>query len=265
MRTLEYGKEHEKTLLFLPCTAEPEWAFTDSVGLLSQDYHVMQIVYDGHGETGEDFISVETTVDEVTDWLQARGITHLNAAYGCSLGGACLTRFLALGKIPVERAVIDAGITPYRMPLILRRLACLRDNLGFRLIAKSRKVLETVYPPERWTMPGRDSVKEYDALAAYLKTYSKRTVRNIFWSANNYTLPTKPAEMGCQITYWYGEEEKQARHSNICFIKQYFPRAQLHEIPKMDHAELVMMYPQDFYRRIMEFLTHTSAAQNKRS
>ncbi len=68
-----------------------------------------------------------------------------------------------------------------------------------------------------------------------------------------------------QITYWYGEEEKQARHSNICFIKQYFPRAQLHEIPKMDHAELVMMYPQDFYRRIMEFLTHTSAAQNKRS
>ena len=103
------------------------------------------------------------------------------------------------------------------------------------------------------------------ALAAYLKTYSKRTVRNIFWSANNYTLPTKPAEMGCQITYWYGEEEKQARHSNICFIKQYFPRAQLHEIPKMDHAELVMMYPQDFYRRIMEFLTHTSAAQNKKS
>lgn len=25
MRVLEYGKEHEKTLLFLPCTAEPEW------------------------------------------------------------------------------------------------------------------------------------------------------------------------------------------------------------------------------------------------
>ena len=102
MRVLEYGKEHEKTLLFLPCTAEPEWVFADSVGLLSQDYHVMQIVYDGHGETGEDFISVETTVDEVTDWLQQHGITNLEAAYGCSLGGACLTRLLALGKIPVE-------------------------------------------------------------------------------------------------------------------------------------------------------------------
>ena len=254
MRTLEYGTGHEKTLLFLPCTAEPEWAFTDSVGLLSQDYHVMQIVYDGHGETGEDFISVETTVDEVTDWLQAHGITRLNAAYGCSLGGACLTRFLALGKIPVERAVIDAGITPYRMPLILRRLACLRDDLGFKLIAKSRKVLETVYPPERWTMPGRDPVKEYDALAAYLKTYSKRTVRNIFWSGNNYVLPKTPAKISTKITYWYGDEEKKDRRSNIRFIKHYFPQARIHGIPKMAHAELVMISPEEFCRYFDKFM-----------
>ena len=255
MQILECGREHRETLLFFPCTAEPVWAFADTIAVLSQRWHIFQVVFDGHQpEYPGDFTSVEQTVDEVTQYLNVHGISHLDAAYGCSLGGACLTRFLALGKIPVERAVIDAGITPYRMPLILRRLACLRDNLGFRLIAKSRKVLETVYPPERWTMPGRDPVKEYDALAAYLKTYSKRTVRNIFWSANNYTLPTKPAEMGCQITYWYGEEEKQARHSNICFIKQYFPRAQLHEIPKMDHAELVMMYPQEFCRYMKEFL-----------
>ena len=40
---------------------------------------------------------------------------------------------------------------------------------------------------------------------------------------------------------------------------------ELHEIPKMDHAELVMMYPQEFYRKIMGFLTHTSATKNERS
>ena len=254
MRVLEYGKEHKKTLLFLPCTAEPEWAFADSVGLLSQDHHVMQIVYDGHGETGEDFVSVGTTVDEITDWLHTHGITRLDAAYGCSLGGACLTRFLALGKISVKRAVIDAGITPYQMPLILRRLACLRDFLGFRLIAKSRKILETAYPPARWTLPGRDPVEEYDALTAYLKTYSKHTIRNIFWSANNYVLPPKPTETSCRITYWYGEEEKKARSGNISFIKSYFPNVQMQVIPKMDHAELVMLHPQEFYRYVKKFL-----------
>ena len=254
MKVLEYGHEQKKNLLFLPCTAEPAWAFTDSVKLLAQNYHVMQIVYDGHGETGEDFVSVETTVDEVTDWLHAHGITHLEAAYGCSLGGACLTRLLALGRVPVERAVIDAGITPYQLPLFVRRLACLFDYWGFKLVTKSQKILETAYPPERWTLPGRDPVQEYAALTAYLKTYSSRTIRNIFWSANNYTLPAKPAETGNQITYWYGEEEAKARRRNIRFIQQYFPQVQLQSIPKMDHAELVMIYPQEFYRLTAEFL-----------
>lgn len=135
---------------------------------------------DGHGETGEDFVSVEKTMDQVAEWLHRHGIHRLDAAYGCSLGGACLTRFLALGEIPVGRAVIDAGITPYRLPLLLRRLINLGDFLGVRLVMRNRKLLEAVYPPERWTLPGRDPKAEYDVLAAYLKTYSDRTIRNVF-------------------------------------------------------------------------------------
>lgn len=257
MKVLEYGKSQEKTLLFLPCTAEPAWAFTDSVTLLAQEYHVMQVVYDGHGETGEDFLSVETTVDEVTDWLRSHGIARLDAAYGCSLGGACLTRLLALGQVPVARAIIDAGITPYQLPLFVRKLICAGDFLGFKLIAKSRKVLEAAYPPQRWTLPGRDPAEEYTALTAYLKSYSNRTILNIFWSANNYALPPESPTAPRLLAYWYGEEEEKARRRNIRFVQQYFPQVQAHRIPKMDHAELVMLYPQEFYRRVMDFLQDT--------
>lgn len=31
------------------------------------------------------------------------------------------------------------------------------------------------------------------------------------------------------------------------------PRVQTRRIPKMNHAELVMIYPREFYRQIMEF------------
>ena len=44
MTVLEHGGRIGRTLLFLPCTAEPDWAFTDSVKLLARDYHVIQIV-----------------------------------------------------------------------------------------------------------------------------------------------------------------------------------------------------------------------------
>ena len=32
------------------------------------------------------------------------------------------------------------------------------------------------------------------------------------------------------------------------------PQVQTRRIPKMNHAELVMIYPREFYRQIMEFL-----------
>ena len=252
MRVLEYGKTNRKTLLFLPCTAEPEWAFTASVTLLAQDYHVMQVVYDGHGETGEDFVSVEHTVEEIINWLHEHGISSLDAAYGCSLGGACLTRLLAGGEIKVAQSIIDGGITPYQMPALLCRLACLRDFLGFKLLAGSRKFLEAAYPPEKYTLPGHDPVKEYDAMEKYLKSYSDRTIRNIFWSANNFSLPEKPAQMACRLVYWYGEAEKKARRNNIRFIEQYFPQVRTCSIPNMEHAELVIIHPEEFYQRVTE-------------
>lgn len=39
MQILEHGQKQEQTLLFFPCTAEPVWAFTDTIALLSQKWH----------------------------------------------------------------------------------------------------------------------------------------------------------------------------------------------------------------------------------
>ena len=165
MQILEHGQEHERTLLFFPCTAEPAWVFENTVALLSQKWHVFQVVYDGHQpEYRGDFSSVEQTVDEVTAYLRNRGVSRLGAAYGCSLGGACLTRLLALGEIPVSRAIIDGGVTPYQFPYPVRKLVLARDILFFKIAANSRRVLEAAFSPERFTLPGHDPVKEYDAM-----------------------------------------------------------------------------------------------------
>ena len=265
MRILEHGPEQTRTLLFFPCTAEPVWVFAETVALLSREWHVFQVVYDGHQpEYPGDFISVEQTVDEVTAELKRRGAARLDAAYGCSLGGACLTRLLALGEIPVDRAVIDGGITPYPFPYPVRRLVLARDVLSFKIVAHSRRILEAAFPPERFTLPGHDPVIEYDAMERYLKTYSDRTIRNIFWSGNNYALPETPAASGTEIAYWYGEDEEKDRRGNIRFIRRYFPQAQLAVIPKMAHAELVIVHPEEFCRYAGKYLAGQTDAEEIR-
>ncbi len=254
MQILEHGQDHGRTLLFFPCTAEPVWAFEDTMAMLSRSWHVFQVVFDGHQpEYLGDFTSVEQTVDETAEYLKNRGVVRLDAAYGCSLGGACLTRLLALGAVPVERAIIDGGITPYQLPYPVRKLLLARDVLSFKLAANSRRILEAAFPPERFTLPGRDSAAEYDAIERYLKTFSDRTIRNVFWSGNNYAMPDTPARIGTKIVYWYGDDEKRERRSNICFIRRYFPQAEIRSIPGMAHAELVMIHPAEFCRYAEDF------------
>ena len=111
MQILEHGQEHGRTLLFFPCTAEPVWAFADTIEQLSQSWHVFQVVYDGHQpEYPGDFTSVEQTVDAVISYLKSCGISQLDGAYGCSMGGACLTRMLALGEMPIGRAIRPSAL-----------------------------------------------------------------------------------------------------------------------------------------------------------
>lgn len=85
MQILEHGQENQMLLLFFPCTAEPVWAFEGAIRLLTQKWHVFQVVYDGHQpENPGDFTSVEQTVDDAMEYLKKRGVTRLDAAYGCS-------------------------------------------------------------------------------------------------------------------------------------------------------------------------------------
>ena len=89
MQILEHGQAQDRTLLFFPCTAEPVWAFADTISLLSQRWHVFQVVYDGHQpEYPGDFTSVEQTVDEVISYLRSHGVSRLGGAHGAAIGRA---------------------------------------------------------------------------------------------------------------------------------------------------------------------------------
>ena len=49
-------------------------------------------------------------------------------------------------------------------------------------------------------------------------------------------------------------DEKKDRRGNIRFIKRYFPHIRVRGIPKMAHAELVMIHPEEFCHYADKFL-----------
>jgi len=257
MKVYEFGKEHAKSFVMFQCAAEPWWVFKASAEEMAKDYHVYLMIADGHDELGTEFVSLEKYAKDAAGYLKAQGIDRVDAMYGVSMGGAAVIRFLATEDIPVEKAIIDAGITPYPYPKWICRLISVKDWIMIMLGTRSLRMMKLACPPERWTPKGEDPEEHYRALHKFFKHhYSARTIYNAFWSTNNYSMPDPVPQVDTKIEYWYGEEEKRAREKehDIEFVNKAFPQTVFKEFKGLAHAELVMMFPERFAAEVKKFL-----------
>ena len=257
MKVYEFGGKHEKTFAMFQCAAEPWWVFKDSAEAVARDYHVFLFIADGHDEQGTEFISLEKYAADAADYLRGKGIRHLDCIYGVSMGGAAVIRFLATEDIAAEKAIIDAGITPYPYPRFVCRLISIKDWVMVMLGTRFISLMKLAYPPQRWTPKGENPEEHYRKLAEFFrKHYSAKTIYNVFWSTDNYSMPEQVPEIDTKIEYWYGEEERKAREKehDIEFVRRTYPQTVLREFKGLTHAELVMMFPERFYEEVTRFM-----------
>ncbi len=255
MKIYEFGAEYDKTFVMFQCAAEPWWVFRDSAEAMARDYHVYLVIADGHDEMGTTFVSIEKNVSDAAAYLRAKGVCRIDGLYGVSMGGASAMRFLATEDIPVKKAIIDAGITPYPYPRWVCRLIALKDWITVMLGTKSYTLMKLSMPPERWTPKGQDPEEHYRRVFEFEKHhFSSQTIYNTFWSTNNYAMPDPVPEISTNIEYWYGEEEKGTRKNNLAYACQAFPQIVPREFKGLAHAELVMMFPERFRDEVMRFM-----------
>jgi pimeloyl-ACP methyl ester carboxylesterase len=239
-----------------PCAAEPWWAFQSSAEAMARDYHVYLFMSDGHDEEGTDFVSIEKNVRDAAGILRQKGVFHVDAMYGVSMGGASVIRFLATEDIPVDKAIIDAGIAPYPYPRFVCRLIALWDWITVMLGTKSMTLMKLAMPPERWTPAGEDPQEHYRKIFDFEKHhFSPKTIYNVFWSTNNYSMPDPVPPVNTEIEYWYGEEEKNARKNDLAYTRKAYPQTVPREFGGLAHAELVLMFPERFHEEVTRFMT----------
>lgn len=249
MKIHEFGQENRECILFLHASCTGWDFYEESLQLLAERYHVIVPAMPGHDlTTDEDYTSVEEIAAQLEGWLAQRGYSHLRGLYGLSMGGSVVLRLLANGKILFDKAVIDAGITPYQLPWLVTRLIALRDFLMAELGKHSRKLLELAYPPEKYGTEGLDWMERV------MKHMSARTIWRVFDSCNNYSMPDAIPVLSTEIQYWYGSLEKKARAWDIDYVKRHFCKTVFVEIPGLDHAELALLHPSKLAGLLLAFL-----------
>ena len=87
----------------------------------------------------------------------------------------------------------------------------------------------------------------------YLKTFSSKTIWNIFWSANNYAVPKQAPAIPSKLQFWVGDEAWKGRYRDLNWYREYLPQMEVVTIPGMMHGEYIMMHPQAFAARALAF------------
>ena len=236
----EFGKE-SKEILVLIHPAAVMWDYYEYlIPLMKDRYHLVIPALPGYDETRPgDFTSVEDIAEELAEWLGRQGYTEIAGIYGCSLGGAVVLRFLADDYIAVKCAVIDGGITPYRLPWILTRLIAVRD---FSLIAIGKlgglKLLEKAFSTDDY------SEEDLKYVARVLRQMSTKTIWRTFESANNYIMPDTIHTTCKHIEYWFSKAEEKDRRWDISYVKEVFPGTHFRRYKTVGHGGLAALAPE---------------------
>ena len=174
------------------------WDFLKkSIDILSEKYHVIVPVLPGYDmEDESDYTSIEAIAQETEEYLLGRGIEEIDAVYGISMGGSIVIRMLAVGKISVKKAVIDAGITPYLYPRWMNMLFVWRDYSFMMTLKNSFSVLSFFVPQKKY------GESMFEKLRQVMQRISKKTIWNNFKSCNTYSMPKKVKDSDTQIWYW---------------------------------------------------------------
>ncbi|MBR1684075.1 MAG: alpha/beta fold hydrolase [Clostridia bacterium] len=245
-----FGSEHAPVLLMLHPLAV-RWDIYDRViPILEKDYRLVIPAIPGFDEEDpkRDFPGIEETCEALSKALEAQGYTQVKCVYGCSMGGALATRLVACGLVKPECAVLDGAILPYTYPKPVTYLIGIKDYLTLEIGRHlSIRALKGMFDPDKYTEADLTYARDV------MRSMSRKTIWRGFYSTNNYALPS-PALSAGRMAYWWGEEEKKERKTDIAYAVRVFPEISFREIPGEGHAEGFTVHPEAFCERLVDFI-----------
>lgn len=193
------------------------------------DFHCLAPDFPGFGQSrSEEWISLQTTTDEVIQAVQDRTSHNKVHIVGLSLGGSVAMTWLGTAPQFVDHAIVDgAGVQP------LPGLALMK--IGFRLMQPFMHrdfVIRTIAGV--MNIPAED----YAEFKQGMLSMSPSSFRRSFLQANSMRKPPGLEEIACRVLFVAGENEPQAVKHSQASLAGLLPNADSYIAPGMGHGWL---------------------------
>jgi len=235
------------TIILLHGGGLSNWSLQNIANQLQTDFHVVTPIIDGHGDDGEEFISISDSATKLISYIDTRCNGKVFAIGGLSIGAQIVTEVLSQRENIAEYAIIESalvypikGITAMTVPAYKLCYGLLKKRWFSKMQAKTLCV-----PPDKFEQYYQDSIR-----------MSRQSLINITLSNGNYDLKSSISNTKSKLMIIVGEKEIGVMQKSAQRLHDAIPGSELYIATKMKHGEISLMYPQKYIELIKLFFIH---------
>lgn len=240
MKFYEFGKENEKTIMFLPGNLMTHRQYELLVQILEKEYHIITVSFDGFDETGETtYTTAEKQAEKLADYIREHLNGKIDLVYAESLGGAPATYLTRIKAISVG-GIIISGTSYWNLGIFNSLARNTLYKIPYSIMAKAKK--EGTIKMPNWLLKsiGRSNEEIQSMFGQMCLDVTPETMYATFSEGIDFYCNVAKWEPNTNIPFacWYGEKESNMKKA-IKELKRAFPNIEIHPFEGLGHGEIV--------------------------
>ena len=245
MQYVEYGAHNSQTIILLHGGGLSWWNYRDVAQLLSDRFHVVLPILDGHADSDAPFTSIENNATRIIAHIDQHFGGKVLAVGGLSLGGQIAVEMLAQRPDICRFALLESTLVkPSKLTYALIKPTF---GMSYGLIKqKWFSKMQAAYlgiPKKLFDDYYRDTCKiTKEDMIAFLKA--------------NCGYSVKPAlgNTKAKVHIVFGSKEQSSIRTSGKLLNHTIPGSTMEVLPGYRHGELSLMHPQAYAQMLLTMI-----------
>lgn len=245
MRIQEFGSENKETIILLHGGGLSWWNYKEEASLLSDRFHVVVPILDGHAGSDHSFTGIEENAGRIISYIDRECNGSVLLIGGLSLGAQILVEMLSQRADICQFAVVEsASVIPSPMtnsligPTFASSYGLIQKKWFAKTQFKYLRIRDDLF--EDYYTDTSKILK--DDMIAFLK-------------ANTMYQP-KPALKNCQakVRIVVGEKEQKKMRDSAKLLSEILPESSLEVKTGLYHGEYSINHPKQYCKDLLEMI-----------
>ena len=246
MRYVEYGNQNPETIILLHGGGLSWWNYRDVAQLLSDRFHVVLPILDGHADSDAPFTSIEDNAARIIAHIDEHFGGKVLAVGGLSLGGQIAVEMLTQRPDICRFALLESTLVkPSKLTYALIKPTF---GMSYGLIKQMWFAkMQAAYlgiPQKLFDDYYRDTCKiTKEDMIAFLKSNSAYSI--------------KPALRDAQakVHIVFGSKEQSSIRTSGKLLNRMIPDSTLESLPGYNHGDLSLNHPQAYAQILLTLIS----------